>query len=323
VTRLNYRTAIPAVIACLTSSTALNAQNASSTPSPVQVNLNGQQNITLQQIEHDVANVDVDGRLDETVWGRIDAINQMRVIDPDTLAQVPHDTLVRFFYTERGLYVSFDMEQPADSIVQRISTRDNLAINRDTVSMTLDTSGQGLFGYWMTLALGDNQADGTILPERQYSTQWDGAWYGATAQTATGWSAEFFVPWGQMAMPREDGVRQIGVYTERKVAHLNQTWAWPPIPESDSIFMSNLPHLQLEGVDVRQQWSVFPYASSTFDEIDSDTRYKAGFDVFWRPSSNFQMTAAVNPDFGSTESDNVVVNLTANETFFPEKRLFF
>jgi hypothetical protein len=124
-------------------------------------------------------------------------------------------------------------------------------------------------------------------------------------------------------MPREDGVRNIGVYTERKVAFLNQTWAWPAIPESDSIFMSNLPLLQLEGVDVRQQWSVFPYASSTFDEIDSETDYKAGFDVFWRPSSNFQMTAAVNPDFGSTESDNVVVNLTANETFFPEKRLFF
>jgi hypothetical protein len=323
VKRLNYRTALPAVIACLTTSNLLHAQNAASSVTPVQLAINDHETIALQRHDHSDANVDVDGRIDEAVWGRVDAINQMRVIDPDTLEGVPYTTLVRFFYTERGLYVSFDMEQPAESIVQRISTRDNLAINRDTVSMTLDTSGQGLFGYWMTLALGDNQADGTILPERQYSTQWDGAWYGATAQTDRGWSAEFFVPWGQMAMPREDGVRNIGVYTERKVAFLNQTWAWPAIPESDSIFMSNLPLLQLEGVDVRQQWSVFPYASSTFDEIDSETDYKAGFDVFWRPSSNFQMTAAVNPDFGSTESDNVVVNLTANETFFPEKRLFF
>ena len=44
----------------------------------------------------------------------------------------------------------------------------------------------------------------------------------------------------------------------------------------------------------------------------------------WRPSSNLQLTATVNPDFGSVESDDdVVVNLTAYETFFPEKRLFF
>jgi len=171
VKRLNYRTALPAVIACLTTSNLLHAQNAASSVTPVQLAINDHETIALQRHDHSDANVDVDGRIDEAVWGRVDAINQMRVIDPDTLEGVPYTTLVRFFYTERGLYVSFDMEQPAESIVQRISTRDNLAINRDTVSMTLDTSGQGLFGYWMTLALGDNQADGTILPERQYSTQ--------------------------------------------------------------------------------------------------------------------------------------------------------
>jgi len=36
-----------------------------------------------------------------------------------------------------------------------------------------------------------------------------------------------------------------------------------------------------------------------------------------------QLTATLNPDFGTVESDNVVVNLTAFETFFSEKRLFF
>lgn len=298
------------------------AQGVSSSVSDVSLSVDERATIPLSRIAHDIADVDVDGRIEEGVWNQIAPINEMRVIDPDTLTEVPYDTLTRVFYTERGIYVSFEMEQPVESIVQRISTRDNTAINRDSVSITLDTSGQGLFAYWMTLALGDNQADGTVLPERRYNTQWDGAWYGATQQTDNGWSAEFFVPWGQMAMPREEGVRHIGIYTERQVAHLNQTWAWPAIPESDSIFMSNLPLLQLEGVDIRQQWSVFPYASSTFDEIDKETSYKSGFDVFWRPSSNFQMTAAVNPDFGSTESDNVVVNLTANETFYPEKRLF-
>jgi len=39
--------------------------------------------------------------------------------------------------------------------------------------------------------------------------------------------------------------------------------------------------------------------------------------------TNFQLTGTLNPDFGSVESDNIVVNLTADETFFPEKRLFF
>jgi hypothetical protein len=45
--------------------------------------------------------------------------------------------------------------------------------------------------------------------------------------------------------------------------------------------------------------------------------------LFWRPSTDFQLTATLNPDFGTIEADDVIVNLSAIETFFPEKRLFF
>lgn len=277
----------------------------------------------MQKFETSAADVEIDGVLDEAVWGRITPINEMRVTDPETLSDVPFDTETRIFYTSRGVYVSVDMEQPLDTIVQRISSRDNTTINRDSVTVTLDTSGQGLFGYWMMLALGDNQADGTVLPERQYRTEWDGAWYGATQTTERGWSAEFFMPWGQMAMPQEEAVRRMGISVVRDVAHLDQSWGWPAIPESSQIFMSDLPLLEFQGVNLRQQWSVFPFVSVTQDQIDKEQNTKTGFDVFWRPSSNFQLTGTVNPDFGSVESDNVVVNLTANETFYPEKRLFF
>jgi hypothetical protein len=115
----------------------------------------------------------------------------------------------------------------------------------------------------------------------------------------------------------------MGVYTSRKVAHLNETWGWPPLPKSKARFMSSLQALGLYGVDPRQQWSFFPFVSSTNDRIDDDVRHKAGLDVFWRPSSNFQLAGTANPDFGTVESDDVIVNLTADETFFPEKRLFF
>ena len=277
----------------------------------------------VQKKDTTTIDIEVDGELDEEVWKSITPSTGFRVVDPDTLSEVPFRTKMRFFYTTNGLYVGVDMEQPVETLVQRISSRDNNTLNRDSVTITLDTSGEGLFGYWVMLALGDNQADGTILPERQYRTEWDGAWYGATQASDTGWSAEFFIPWGQMAMPQVDDMRNIGISVVRDVAYLDQKWAWPAIPESDSIFMSNLPLLTFEGVDLKQQWSIFPYVSATQNNIDDTQNSKAGLDVFWRPSSNFQLTGTVNPDFGSVESDNVVVNLTANETFFPEKRLFF
>jgi len=277
----------------------------------------------LPQFDSATLAINIDGHLREHEWSQAGVLGEMRVTRPDTLAKTPYRTDVRVLYTDEGLYVGFDMEQPQHTLIRRISGRDARRLARDRVSFTLDTSGKGLYGYWMGLALGDNQLDGTILPERRYGSDWDGAWYGATQITDSGWSAEFFIPWSQIAMPKSDGVRQIGIYLQRNVASLNQSWSWPALNGSDAKFLSAFEPLGLQGVDPRKQWSVFPYISGTRDVIDNDNTTKAGFDIFWRPSSNFQLTSTVNPDFGSVESDNVVVNLSADETFFSEKRLFF
>jgi len=278
--------------------------------------------IPLQRIGVDDANVVIDGHVDEAIWGEQPVLGDYRVIEPDTLVRPAYATELRMFYTERGIYAAFDLEQPKETLVQRHAPRDSFDVNRDTIGLNIDSSGSGRYGYWMTLALGDGQMDGTVLPERQYSREWDGAWYGATQQTDRGWSAEFFIPWSQMAMPREGGNRRINLYSSRKVAYLDERWGWPGLPRSQPRFMSLWQPLQFQGIDPRQQWSLFPYASTTINRF-GDNRTRAGLDLFWRPSSNFQGTATLNPDFGSVESDDVDVNLTSQETFFPEQRLFF
>ena len=277
----------------------------------------------MQRFGHAEANVRVDGQLDEAVWAQVLGTEYFRVIIPDSLVKPRYRTLFRVFYTERGLYMGWDMEQPTDTLLRRFSSRDNMRVSRDSVGFTLDVSGTGEYGYWGDLALGGSLTDGTVLRERQFRTDWDGALQGATAETAKGWSAEVFFPWSQMAMPRAGGERHIGVYASRQVALVGERWGNPPIPLTQAQFLSVLPLASLDGVDPRQQWSVFPYVSATVDEVENETGYKSGMDLFWRPSTNFQMTATLNPDFGNVESDQVIVNLTAFETFFPEKRLFF
>ncbi|MCZ6503661.1 MAG: DUF5916 domain-containing protein [Gammaproteobacteria bacterium] len=166
--------------------------------------------------------------------------------------------------------------------------------------------------------------DGTVLPERQFSRQWDGPWRGASAVAEGGWSAEMFIPWSMMTMPDVDGdTREIGFYISREVAYKNERWGWPALPRTKSVFMSRLQKMELRGIEPKQQFTFYPYASTTYDNVTEQDTYKAGFDFFWRPSSNLQLTSTINPDFGNVESDNVVVNLTSFETFFPEKRPFF
>ena len=267
--------------------------------------------------------VSLDGRLDEEIWRSVPASDSFQVVQPDTMQPPPFRTSVRFFYTAEGLYVGADMEQPADTLVERLSPRDQGYLTRDAFTFNLDTSGEGRYGFWFQVALGGSLSDGTLLPERDYSTTWDGAWRGATSRTDAGWSAELFVPWAVVNMPRKEGKRRLGFFGQRSVAHRDERWGWPALPWSRPKFISDFQPLVLEGVNPRHEYAVVPYASSTYDRLGDTVSGKVGLDVRWRPSSDFRMTATLNPDFGNVEADDVIVNLSAFETFYPEKRLFF
>lgn len=266
--------------------------------------------------------IKVDGRLDEKIWSEVQGYDNMTVIEPDTLIAPLYGTELKLLYTDEGLYVGVWAEQPPDKLIPRLSSRDEM-INRDGIFFTLDTSGKGLYAFFFGVNLGGTLVDGTVLPEWQFSWQWDGPWQGSAVETETGYTTEMFLPWSMMAMPEAADLRRMGIYVSRKVAYLDERWAWPALAYSKAKFMSGLQPIQMERITPRRQFASFPFTSATRNNIFDETDYRVGVDLFWRPSSNLQLTATVNPDFGTVESDDVVINLTAFETFFPEKRLFF
>lgn len=288
----------------------------------IKIKINADEILEVKKEEKNIK-IKIDGKLDEKVWKSLTAYDPYKVTEPDTLKKPLYETKTRFFYTSDGFYFSMEMEQPKSTLVRRFKSRDDFDTKSDRVGFSLDTSGNGKYAYWFSVSLGDSQADGTLMPERIFSSDWDGAWYGASAETENGWSVEYYIPWSQVAMPKVTGDRIVNIHSIREVAHLNETWAWPALPSSMPQFISLFQPTKMNNVDLKSQWSVFPYSSSSYDRITSKNKIKAGADLFWRPSTNTQLTATLNPDFGSVEADNVVVNLSANETFFPEKRLFF
>lgn len=265
----------------------------------------------------------IDGKLNEAIWQNITGITDFVVIEPGSLKEPAHKTEIRLFYTERGLYAGVSSYQPTKTLVRRLSSRDEL-LNRDHVSITLDSSGAGLYGNWFSVNLGDSLSDGAVRPERLFSTEWDGPWRGASAVTDFGWTAEYFLPWSMMAMPKSaEGFRRMGFYLSRKVAYLDERWSFPALPPTKPRFMSVLQGLRLESVHPGQQFSFQPFYSADYGAIDNKERARAGADLFWRPASNFQLSASIKPDFGTVEADDVVVDLSAFEVFFNEKRPFF
>ena len=277
----------------------------------------------LERSDENSIDMVIDGVLDEPIWETIQGFSGFKVISPDTLDKPSEKTLIKLFYTDQGLYFAAIMDQAPDTLVERLSGRDQF-IERDRISLSVDASGEGLYAYWFAVNLGGSLMDGTILPERDYSSNWDGPWRGASQKTSTGWNVEMMLPWSMMALPAsENGIRQLGLYVQRAVAHKNEDWAYPALPRTQNQFLSRFPKTRIIDIRPKQQFTFYPYASASYDAVEQVQDYKTGFDVFWRPTTAFQLSGSFRPDFGNVESDNVVVNLTSYETFFPEKRPFF
>lgn len=277
----------------------------------------------IMRIEQSDAEITIDGFIDEDVWKDLPVIDGMKVIDPDTLADTPYETHVRFFYTERGIYLSAMNFQPQETLMARMTSRDT-RLERDGFVVAIDASGEGLYGFYLRINLGNSLTDATILPERILNFQWDGPWLARTQALENGWSAEYYIPWSMMPLPQVDDVRKIGIYLERQVGHLQgEAWANPPLPGTVNQFLSAFEKYELKDIEPRRQLTYYPFASGIYDGVRDESTYKVGTEIFWRPTSNSLLSASLNPDFGNVESDDVVVNLTAFEVFFPERRVFF
>lgn len=307
---------------CIGTFSALAFSVAVSALMPAKLSAQETLSIPMTRIDADDADIQLDGVLDESIWEDLPVIDSMQVIRPDTLRPAALETETRIFYNERGIYVGVMNYQDPGTLVARMSSRDT-GLERDGYVLAIDPSGEGSYGYFLRINLGDTKTDATISPERQFNRQWDGPWEAFSAKNDSGWSAEIFVPWSMMPLPASEGPRRIGIYTERMVAHLGETWSWPALPNTGNTFVSGFQPFEVRDISSSQQLTYYPFVSSTRDGLKGETSLKAGTDIYWRPSGDTQLSATLNPDFGTVESDNVVINLGAYETFFAEKRPFF
>ena len=261
--------------------------------------------IAVLRVDDEVAGIKLDGRLEEAVWRRIPAYDHMMVTTPDNDEPAAYRTHTFLFYSERGLYVGAWNEQPPDSLVSRLTGRDVFDTS-DAYQIVIDSSGNGLYGYWFRVKLGDSLMDGTLLPERRFMSNWDGPWRAKTRKTEDGWTVEMFLPWVMLNMPATtNGERRMAVEFARFLARRNEVWSWPALPSTEPQFISLFQPITLSGVAPKQEVSVFPYIAGGRDIARDEDNGKAGLDVFWRPSSAFFLSPKF-PTFSPLELTQAV-----------------
>jgi hypothetical protein len=274
--------------------------------------------------------IKLDGVLDDAIWATAQAATNFTQQDPDEGKPASEQTEVRFVYDDDALYIGARMhgEKVRTRMVRRDQIRegDNLMFVFDTYH---DHSGRTIF---QVNPSGVKFDAGQASPSADAS--WDPVWDVATKIDDKGWTAEMRIPWAQLRFPK-DSVQNWGVQIWRYIEHRNETDMWSFWGKKETGGPQHFGHI--ENIHVSQKHGgleLLPYMvgraayqeslqpGSPFHD-DSDFGWRAGGDIKALLTSTLTLDATINPDFGQVEADPAVVNLSAFETFFSEKRPFF
>jgi hypothetical protein len=267
--------------------------------------------------------VEVDGRIDPAEWQGAQYVTDFRLTEPLSRLPAPQRTEAWILATEDGLAVAFRNHQgPEIPRTRQQVQRDQLA-QTDRVNLYVDFDGDGRSGYNFTVRLSNSIIDTTITNENQFNADWDGDWRHATSEDEEGWSAEMLIPWHVAPMREvQGGTRTLGIQLDRVVGATGQRAAWPAVGYQESRFLTALNKVEVPAFS-QSLLAITPYTSVVYDNVANKADFDAGADIFWKPNGRFQLSATLNPDFGQVESDQLVVNFSATETFFNDKRPFF
>lgn len=265
----------------------------------------------------------IDGRIDEAEWQSAKHITDFRMVLPLSKVATPYPTEAWVLSTPDGLAIAFRNTQTAETArTRQRSQRDNNG-PVDRVNAYIDFDGDNRAGYNFTVTLSNDIADSTFSNENQFNGDWDGNWKHATFEDGDTWSAEMLIPWHIAPMQKVAGdTRTLRLSLDRVVGSRNERMAWPAITWTEQRFLSNLEPLQLKKYN-QSLLAITPFVVAVQDQVAGEAAFDGGADIFWKPNGQFQLSATLNPDFGQVESDQLVVNFSAVESFFSDKRPFF
>jgi hypothetical protein len=270
---------------------------------------------------------DIDGRLGDEAWKQGEWSGDFRQQIPTEGAPPSARTEIKILYDDRHIYFAVRAYDDPAKVHRYPGRRDDLT--GDIVGICFDSYNSKKSGFEFDLTAGGSKIDLILFGETEWDTTWDAVWDGEVAHDEQGWTAEFRVPLNQLRFGPED--EQVwGLHAWRWISRNQEEDQWQLIPRQNTGRMYQLGELRgIRGLPRQRHLELLPHVLGSGERGPSvpgggtDSSGSAGLDAKLGLTSNFTLDATVNPDFGQVEADPSVVNLTAYETFYEEKRPFF
>jgi hypothetical protein len=278
--------------------------------------------------------IEVDGKLNEPAWESVKWENQFTQYEPEE-GKAPHQqTEFAILYDEHNLYIAIKaIDSSPDSISMRMTRRD--LMDGDQVGIAFDTYNDKRTAFLFAVTAVGVKADWVMSNDGENEDfSWDPIWWVKTTKTDDGWNAEMRIPLTQLRF-KQEGEQLWGLQVFRQLFRKAELSTWQPMQRGGSGMVSQFGTMNgLKNIQSKKTLDIMPYVVARADRFEKDpenpfkltgkkSSIDGGLDAKIGLTNFLTLDLTVNPDFGQVEADPSEVNLTTEETFFPEKRPFF
>ena len=275
---------------------------------------------------------EIDGLLDDEAWKSSNWTAGFIQRDPYDGKNPSQLTSFSIVYDNNNLYIAIKASDSMPSgIVKRLSRRD--VYDGDWVAIEIDSYDDNLTAFAFGVTASGVKFDVMLINDMGSDDTWDPIWYVKTTTHSEGWNAEMKIPLSQLRFARKEN-HSWGLQVLRYIYRNQEYSNWQPIPRDATGWVSKFGDLTgIQGIVPHRDVEILPYtmAKAIYDQKEEGNpfakghEYKAtaGVDGKISVTNDLTLNFTINPDFGQVEADPSVVNLTAFESYFPEKRPFF
>ena len=271
----------------------------------------------------------IDGVIDDLAWRDAAHSDSFRQVSPDENTAPTEHTEFWITYDADNLYVAMRCHDSAGLAGIRAYSmqHDQENDSDDLARIVLDTFHRENDGYYFDLTAAGGKHEGLIQNKEEQNNQWDAIWYGKVSRDATGWSAEFAIPFKSVAF--DPAISTWGFNVARVIRRKQEVVRWSGFIRQKTAL--SLPYLgeihgltglrQGRGIDLKPSASFTHHSNPANGEKEFE--FKPGIDVVWHVTPSLAATLTVNTDFADAEVDQRQINLGRFPLFYPEKRSFF
>ena len=276
----------------------------------------------------------INGILDEKLWEAGEWVDDFIQYEPYNGKAASQRTEFKILFDNDNLYAGIRAyDTSPDSIVRRLMRRDQA--DGDMLALIIDSFHDLRTGFTFGISAAGVKQDMIYTSDGQnQDNSWNPNWWAKTSMDNEGWTAEIKIPFNELRFDKSNG-DVWGFQVARILYRKNETSLWQHIPKDSPGLIHMLGELTgLVEIKPRRVFDITPYgvaraekfkAESANPFLEKGRRFGlgGGADAKIGITSNMTMDLTINPDFGQVEADPSVVNLTAYETFYKERRPFF